>query len=91
MVKLGNKVRDLITGFEGVAIARTEYLYGCVHICIAPKLGADGKRPENEWFDEQRVEVVEDTPVPVAAGYSATTGGPADAPPARPTPSFSRA
>jgi hypothetical protein len=34
MVKLGSKCRDSITGLEGIATARTEYLYGCVHVCI---------------------------------------------------------
>ncbi len=82
MVKLGNKVRDLITGFSGTAIARTEYLYGCVHICVAPPVGGDGKRVEPEWFDEQRVEVVEDVPPPLAKSYSATSGGPGEHPPA---------
>ncbi|SHE66548.1 hypothetical protein SAMN02745157_0666 [Kaistia soli DSM 19436] len=80
MIKLGNKVRDLVTGFTGIATARTEYLYGCVHISVTPTVDKDGKQAETAWFDEQRVEVVEDTPAPMAKSYSATSGGPADPP-----------
>ena len=43
MIKLGSKVRDSITGLEGIATARTEYLYGCVRITITPTELKDGK------------------------------------------------
>ena len=29
MITLGSKVRDLVTGKIGFAVARTEWLYGC--------------------------------------------------------------
>lgn len=29
MVTLGARVKDNITGFEGIATGRAEYLYGC--------------------------------------------------------------
>lgn len=59
-IVLGQKCRDRITGYEGVAIARTEWLSKCIHIELQrgsmdpTKLGA----PESEWFDEERLEVV---------------------------------
>lgn len=28
-VNLGDRVKDQVTGFEGIAIARTEWLFGC--------------------------------------------------------------
>jgi hypothetical protein len=56
MIKLGNHVKDSITGFAGVATARTEHLYGCVQICVEPAgLEPDGKLIKSEWFDEQRL------------------------------------
>lgn len=77
MVKLGNKVRDAITGFAGIATGRTVYLYGCAQILITPdRLAEDGKRLDGEWFDEQRVETIEERPIPVSAESSATSGGP---------------
>lgn len=71
-IKLGNKVVDKITGFEGIATARIEYINGCVQYCVVPKVGADGKMPTCEYIDHQQLEVVDD-------GYvqtSSPTGGP---------------
>lgn len=36
MIKLGDKVKDKISGFEGLATARSEFLYGCVRILVEP-------------------------------------------------------
>lgn len=35
---LGDKVRDKVSGFEGIATARTEFLNGCFQIEITSKL-----------------------------------------------------
>ena len=59
MIKLGNTVKDNVTGFEGIATGRTVFLFGCIRILIEPeKLGSDGKPIDGQWFDEQRVEEV---------------------------------
>ena len=55
-VKLGTEVKDSITGLEGVAIGRSEYLYGCVNILVQPKGLKDGKPIEPVWIDEQRLD-----------------------------------
>lgn len=58
-IKLGDKVRDIYTGFKGIAMARTSWLHGCDRIGIEPdRLDKDGKTIEYQWFDEQRVEKV---------------------------------
>lgn len=59
MIELGQKVRDTVTGFEGIAVSRLEYLNGCVQYLVKPKVGDDGKLPEGEWIDAQQVEVVD--------------------------------
>lgn len=57
---LGYKVRDKITGFEGVATGYVTYISGCNQVWIAPfGLDKDGKARESHWFDEQRLEIVE--------------------------------
>lgn len=33
-IALGSLVKDRITGFKGIAIGRTEFGYGCVHIRV---------------------------------------------------------
>lgn len=85
MVKLGNKVRDTITGFTGVAVARTDWLYGCSRIGVEQAgLDKDGKPLEVQWFDEQRVQVVADDGPTVSPDSAATSGGP-KRDPARPS------
>ena len=73
MVKLGTKVKDSITGFSGIAVCRTEYLYGCVRIGIEPQELKDGKPVETHYFDEQRLSTT----------TNATSGGPGAVPPSR--------
>jgi len=58
-VKLGNTYKDSISGFIGVATARTTYLYGCVRILITPiALKKDGDLLPNYWFDEAQLVAV---------------------------------
>ncbi len=71
-MKLGDKVRDSISGFEGIAIAKSEYLHGCVSWQVEPtKLKDDGSTLKAEWFDEQRLTNIS----------KAKAGGPQDRPP----------
>lgn len=59
-IKLGSKVKCVVTGFKGVAVSRVEFLNGCIQYCIKPKQGKDGKYPEGEFVDEAQVEVIND-------------------------------
>lgn len=86
-IKLGSKVRDTISGYEGIATARTEYLYGCVRITIESQTLKDGKPVEAAWFDEQRVEVLEEGAPVVQPTSSAKAGGPQNDPPSPRMPS----
>jgi hypothetical protein len=72
MVKLGQKVRDRITGFTGVVTGRVEYITGCNQLLIAPAVGADGSHKESVWIDEQRVFVVD--PWPIVLDNGSTPG-----------------
>lgn len=76
MIQLGSKVKDSLTGFAGIAISRTEHLYGCVHIGVQPETMHEGKLIPSEWFDEQRLDVVEERLPAVSKDSSATSGGP---------------
>ena len=58
VVKLGDKVRDTISGFEGVAVARTEYLNGCARVGVQPPVDKDGKLPEAQHFDQPQLMVL---------------------------------
>jgi len=74
-VKLGDRVRDKITGFEGVAVARTQYLNGCARIAVQSTVLKEGKPLDTEWFDEKQV-----------GPSQGKTGGPGITPPQRTTP-----
>lgn len=71
MIELGQKVKDSITGFEGIAIAKAIYLNGCISWQVKSQKLKDGKTIEAEWFDEQRL----------TCESKATAGGPQDHPP----------
>lgn len=64
MVKIGSKARDLVTGIEGFATARTEWLYGCSRVRIEGPGTSQKDKPQDNWFDEQRVQVVEENAIP---------------------------
>ena len=81
MIKLGSKVHDTITGFTGIATARSVHLNGCISICIDPPLDKDGKRIDVEWFDEQRIAVYRGAEFKPQTSSQATAGGPQPNPP----------
>lgn len=60
-VRLGQEVRCRVTGFTGVAIARTMWLNGCARICVQPKVDKDGKHLEAYTIDEPQLEVLGET------------------------------
>lgn len=71
-IQLGEKVRDRLTGFEGRATSRVEYITGCVQYGVLPMAKGDGSYPDAVYIDEQRLEVIE----PAIAQASRPTGGP---------------
>jgi hypothetical protein len=59
MIKLGQKVRDTVTGHEGVATSKVEYLNGSVRFCVEGK-AIDGKATgDGTYFDHERLEAAE--------------------------------
>jgi hypothetical protein len=79
-LQLGDKVKDKITGFEGIATSRTVYINGCVRIGIQPvKLSKEGKTQEADYFDEGQIEIIKAGVIPVEPELF-PTGGPQLAP-----------
>lgn len=76
-VNLGDKCRDTVTGYEGIATVRSEYISGCARIGVQGAVGADGKIPDAYYFDEPMLVVVERGNVATAKSKK---GGPRDAP-----------
>ncbi len=57
-IKLGQHVRDTISGNIGTAVARTEWLHGCVRITVQPEGTKDGNPYDSFTVDEPQLEVV---------------------------------
>ena len=76
-IKLGDIVKDRISGFTGIVIARTEWLYGCTGIGVKPtksnKLKDDGTPADIQWFDEPSL-----TATAKKAGGLVSGGGPSN-------------
>ena len=72
-IKLGDLVADSVSGFKGIAIGQSTFLYGCRRIGIQPPIDKDGKLPEAHWFDEPQLQKVEPEVCKVG---SRETGGP---------------
>lgn len=54
-VVLGERYRDTITEFEGVAVVEMRHLNGCKQYVLEPGLDEDGKLRPQAAFDEQRL------------------------------------
>lgn len=53
-IKLGEKVKDVVTGFEGIAVARIVYINGCVQFGVKAKM-REGKLSDVEYIDETQL------------------------------------
>jgi hypothetical protein len=73
-LQLGDVVKDRITGFKGVIVARTDWLNGCVRMTVQPEGVKDSKIADSVTFDVEQLELVK-------AGKhapSARSGGPCE-------------
>ena len=58
-IELGDTVEDVISGFKGVAIARTTWITGCNRIIVQPLFDAKKQElPETMQFDEPMLKIV---------------------------------
>lgn len=55
---LGDKVRDRITGMEGIVVSRSEHLFGCERYWVDPQELKDGKPVDGRWFDQDSLTLV---------------------------------
>lgn len=78
-VQLGDRAKDQVTGFEGICVARTEWLNGCVRVTLqSEKLDKDGKPQDGQTFDEPQLVITKSRKVVVQDTRS--SGGPAPTP-----------
>lgn len=59
-IKLGTIVQDRVTGLQGVAVCRTEYLTGCTRVGVQPKgTQKDGRPFDSTYIDEPMLDIVD--------------------------------
>jgi hypothetical protein len=58
MVKMGDLVKDKVSGFEGIIVSKHDYLNGCTRMSVQPKVDKDGKLPECQTFDKPQLKKI---------------------------------
>ena len=58
-IKLGQRLKDKVTGLTGIATSRCEYLNGCVQFAIQPPVNEKGENVTDIWIDEGQLEFVD--------------------------------
>ena len=62
---LGDKVRDVVSGFEGVVLAKLDALYEAPQCRVHPlELKSDGEIRGGVWLEEGRLKKLESKPMP---------------------------
>lgn len=60
---LGLKVKDRVTGLEGVAISLSFDLFGCIQVMLDPGVNDKGEMRDRFWFDVSRIDIKSKKPV----------------------------
>ncbi len=93
----GDRVKDPITGFEGIVVVTSTWLNGCIRLGVQPEEMKDGKPIDDRYFDQtqliliekgvhkQQVFVLVEDPPLIEPEPERTSGGPS-----REGPGFSR-
>lgn len=72
---LGFKVRDVVTGFEGVVESVSFDLYGCVQAVVRGPVTEKGDVLDGRWFDMKRLKQISQTPVMMVPRFAAIPAG----------------
>ena len=84
-IELGDRVKEKITGYTGIAICVAQWLNGCIRIVVQPEKLKAGDRQEDQNFDVGALDIVKkgvfapvtltNVPAPKVPAEH-TTGGP---------------
>jgi len=58
--QLGQQVKDIITGFSGVVVAKTRYLHGVCRASVQPRDLKDGGIQKEQDFDLNQLSIVDE-------------------------------
>lgn len=57
-MKLGQKAKDQVTGFEGIITALADHLTGERRALVSSQALQDGFMPASRWFDVRRLLII---------------------------------
>lgn len=58
MVSLGDKVKDTVSNYVGIAVCKSSYLQGCDRIAVQAPVKKNEKPQNWQYFDEPQLKVV---------------------------------
>ncbi len=58
-IKLGQRVKDMVTGLKGIATAHIEYLNGCHQLAVRPEKLKDGETLPSEYIDIEQLDIID--------------------------------
>lgn len=70
----GAKVRDKVTGFEGIVTSRGDHISGCDTYAVQNQTLKDGAPQDVKWFDEPRLVLIEGQNVLIVDARAERTG-----------------
>jgi hypothetical protein len=70
----GDKLRDRVTGFEGIVVSRGDHISGCDTYGLQPSTLKDGVPQDCKWFDDPRLELVQVGVLPMIDTREVPTG-----------------
>lgn len=69
MIKLGDRVKDRISGFKGIVAGITEWMYSSDRVIVQPESIEDGLPVENRCFDREQVVLLKANVIKDAVQY----------------------
>ena len=75
-IRLGDKARDTVTGYEGIVVCISDWISGCRRISLQGQDLHEGKPIDPQGFDVEQLEVIK----PKASPVSKPSGGPCPEP-----------
>jgi len=76
--ELGSVLKDNVSGFEGMAMARNTFINGCVHYCLVPTtLDKDGKLRDSHWLPDDQLKLIKKPATAPVKASKEVPGGPA--------------
>jgi hypothetical protein len=76
MSLLGKTVKDVVSGFTGIATAEHNYLHGCTRVTVQPIINEKGELPETKCFDFPQLIVMGKAQIAIGKNKKNDPGGP---------------